>query len=225
MGMLFRAYSILSLVYTLFSAYGILHNINTMGIVGLLFLMYQVLFVSNAKKAAREFNRPVLSQFGTFIILSLVLHVVSIGINIAPPIYVFLSYFPTGSFYLTPYSLASAIVEVCSIALQLKAWFSIATFFQANEVPAIQGRGMKWTKLLIAAFLIQLGEVILLAIPLALIISVIDYSTASIIVPNSAILFEEIDAASLIFWGILTLVGYFKVGDAFLSLETSKTPE
>jgi len=225
LGKRFREFSILSLIYAFFAVVDILRNTNIMGIIGISIFIYQVLFGSNAKKAAREFNHPVLSQFGTFIILSFVLYLVSICINIIPTVYVLMSNATTGSLYITPYSLASAIVEICSIALQLKAWYSMATFYQATEVPDIQARGMKWTRLVINTIFIELGEVVLLGIPLAIMKSVIDLSTGSMIVPNSAMLFQEIEAASMIVWGILTLIGYFKVGDAFLSLETSKMPE
>ncbi|HME55636.1 MAG TPA: zinc ribbon domain-containing protein [Candidatus Lokiarchaeia archaeon] len=224
LGKRFRTFAIISLIYTLLAVVGVFDPTGASTILAMFLafvvFIYQILIIIDAKKAAKLYNRPALNQFGTYLIIYIIISFVSVAITYFP---IMMATATSGLLDTTPYSLTGAIGNICSIAFQLMAWLSMATFFRTTEAIDIQARSMNWTKLIIIAILIELGAAIAIEIPLSIIESVIDLGSGSSV--NTSPTLELLDAVCLVVWNLIALFGYFKIGEVFYSLGTIESPE
>lgn len=249
LGSRFRNFAIFSLIYGLIGAFdtillnlgvpiginvtelGQVLTIDPLSIVVFVALIFvfilQILLIINAKKASSQYNRPALGQYATSIILSLVLSIASRIIN-SSWLFPTILNGTTGTFSILSYTLSGSIIKIGSVALQLMAWLSIAKFFKGAEAVDIQARSTNWTRLVIIALFIYLGEAIAINIPLAIMESVVNAAangTTTYFIPDIATTIEIIGAVCMIAVYILASIGYFKVGEIFVSLGTIAPPE
>lgn len=223
LGKRFRTFAILSVIYVLLAIVDTIIPTGISSLLSIVVFIYQILIISDAKKAAKIYNRQTLNQFGNYLILYIIISFISVGISVAPTLPAIMDNVQTGLIDTMPYSLISAILDVCSVAIQLMAWFSMVAFFRATEAIDIQARSMYWTKLVIIAMIIELGAAIAFEIPLSIIESVIDISTENPV--NSSPTLEVLYTTCMIIWNILAIAGYFKIGEIFFSLGTIESTE
>ncbi|HME55637.1 MAG TPA: zinc ribbon domain-containing protein [Candidatus Lokiarchaeia archaeon] len=193
-------------------------------LLSILIFIFQVLIIIHAKSAAKAYARPALNRFASFFIFCLVLFIASNGINYVPLILDLMSLF-TGTVYtaqsllamILEFSMASTIVYICSISLQLAAWLSMVKFFRGLDDPGIQSRGTNWTRLVTIALVGRLGVNVAIGIPLTIMENSVYFITFSIAI---IVTFEILDSVCIFALTILIIIGFLKLSTVFQLLGT-----
>nr|MDO8111549.1 zinc ribbon domain-containing protein [Candidatus Sigynarchaeota archaeon] len=225
----FKLFGIFTLIYFLLSLVDTyLVDTSISGIFAIINLIIEILFIVDAKKAAKDYERPELNRFANFFIGALLLAfatvivIFSISFQIA-----FAVVMGHGSTVVNilGLTLTSIIMGMVTTGLEFAGWFAMSDFFKKVEDVETQAKGAGTVKMFLIVNLLLLVEHAALGIPKAFMNPTIDLSGPSEpLFSGPDMPLEVIDAILSVILNIMIIVAYFKLADVLRFLGSSVAP-
>jgi hypothetical protein len=208
LGKRLRSYALITIVYfllNLIETYVI--SIGFAGFISILVLVFQILIIIDAKKAAKQFKKPELERFGNFQIGALILGFVAIGIIFIISfqiVFAELMGYGSGIVDLVSIMVMSVIIDLCTSFLVLVSWLAFAAFFKNAQEVDIRSFGLPGIYFVITSTIIGIANAVAISLPTAIL--------------HSTGMFQVIGFILGIAFNVLAIIGYFKTSDAMARL-------
>jgi hypothetical protein len=227
LGMKLKVFAILTIVTTTLSlveSYLLPFGLGISGFIAFPLLIFQILIIVSAKKAAKAYNNAQLNIFGTLMIVSMILSFGSVGVIVIMSMSQAMDYVlggGTGTMDILSITLTGEIISLATLACEAVAWIFMVKFFDTLQELDARTRGKPGAILVFVGSCIAVASAAIVGIPTAFMIATIDPYGIGITIPFPYIIAGELFSLATV---VLSVIGYFIMSQVFVQLGGLRQP-